>query len=464
MGKDIRRWFLPESRAAIASTERVDSHVGAKNYYQRLATLVDRTNEGDDLLFAGWVLTPGTGIPQGGKPLKTLLDDAQKAGVFVRILLPDNPGFPKDANEPAKRELDAISKGKSTDTHQGAIDTRLDWQWNQHGTHHQKAVFLTVTEEGRQPRTGRTKHTPHFFCGGCDVAVTHVREQWCDAMVEIVGQGAYLGANSLEERWNSVTGYGPALRTPTPVNDHTFVQWVRTYPKPDEHAKDRKYAKDGETTVHDLLCHAIDQTERSIYIEDQYFFGSAQDPNEPKIQRLEELLQKKLNANVTVAVVTTREDQMASEGVWQAPKRRARLLRLLTDGLGSASGRFRIYQYKADMVKDAQGKVAGSDRNWVHTKAWVFDDDFAVVGSANVNWQGFFAESELSVGIASKAPIGDGAFKNLVFAKALRMKLQLAHLNKVANVKADSVADWDAALNLLQGTNSPLEEMRKNRR
>jgi phosphatidylserine/phosphatidylglycerophosphate/cardiolipin synthase-like enzyme len=458
MAKDIRRWFLPESRAAITSTEHVDSHVGTRNYYQRLATLIERTNDGDDLFFASWVMRPSIGVPGGGKPLKTLLDEAQKSGVFVRILLPDNPGFPKDTNEPAKRELAALNTSSPV-----SVDTRLDWQWNQHGTHHQKAVFLTVTEEGRKPRTGPVKHTPHFFCGGCDVA--EVREEWCDAMVEIVGQGANLGAQTLDERWNSVTGFATASRfKPNVVNDHTFVQFVRTYPKPDEHAKDRKYATDGETTVHDLLCHAIELTERSIYIEDQYFFGSAHGPEEPKIQRLEELLRKKLSANVTVAVVTTREDQMASEGVWQAPKRRARILRLLTDGLGNASSRFRIYQYKAEMVKDSEGKVKGSNRNWVHTKAWVFDDDFAVVGSANVNWQGFFFESELSAGIASKKPIEGGPFDKLVFAKALRMKLQIAHLNKVANVKPEEVADWDAALNLLQGANSPLEEMRKNKR
>jgi phosphatidylserine/phosphatidylglycerophosphate/cardiolipin synthase-like enzyme len=162
-------------------------------------------------------------------------------------------------------------------------------------------------------------------------------------------------------------------------------------------------------------------------------------------------------------VVTTREDQMSTEG-WEAPKRRARILRLLTDGLGSASNRFRIFQYKADMVKDRSGTVEGSNRNWVHTKAWVFDDDFAVVGSSNVNWPSYFYESELSVGIASKARIAGGPFNNHVFAKALRMKLQMAHLNKVANVKAEDVADWDASLSLLQGPNSPLEEMRKDKR
>ena len=70
----------------------------------------------------------------------------------------------------------------------------------------------------------------------------------------------------------------------------------------------------------------------------------------------------------------------------------------------------------------------GGDRNspyWLHAKCWIFDDEFAVVGSANCNRRGYSYDSELCVGIADP----DRRTRGTYFAHRLRMDLWLKHLN-----------------------------------
>jgi hypothetical protein len=59
---------------------------------------------------------------------------------------------------------------------------------------------------------------------------------------------------------------------------------------------------------------------------------------------------------------------------------------------------------------------------YVHTKAWVFDDEFATLGSMNINWRGYTHDSELVAGFYQ--PPGNGRSP----AQALRMSLWARHL------------------------------------
>jgi len=62
---------------------------------------------------------------------------------------------------------------------------------------------------------------------------------------------------------------------------------------------------------------------------------------------------------------------------------------------------------------------------YFHAKTWIFDDQFAIIGSANMNNRGYFSDSEVAAGIADKNPGGT----RLWFAHRLRMALWMKHLD-----------------------------------
>jgi phosphatidylserine/phosphatidylglycerophosphate/cardiolipin synthase-like enzyme len=72
---------------------------------------------------------------------------------------------------------------------------------------------------------------------------------------------------------------------------------------------------------------------------------------------------------------------------------------------------------------------------YVHAKTWVFDDELAVIGSANCNQRGWTNDSEVNALIfESKNPSGQ------TFAQRLRMRLWSEHLNTPASSLTDGVA------------------------
>jgi phosphatidylserine/phosphatidylglycerophosphate/cardiolipin synthase-like enzyme len=77
---------------------------------------------------------------------------------------------------------------------------------------------------------------------------------------------------------------------------------------------------------------------------------------------------------------------------------------------------------------------------YVHAKLWIFDDELAVVGSANCNRRGWTHDSEANAVIFESAnPRG------LTFAQKLRMSLWAEHLNMPASSFRDGVtsaAHW----------------------
>lgn len=71
---------------------------------------------------------------------------------------------------------------------------------------------------------------------------------------------------------------------------------------------------------------------------------------------------------------------------------------------------------------------------------WVFDDEYAIIGSANCNRRGYTHDSEVVAGIAEP-----GSGPTRPFAQRLRMDLWALHLNLPANSLADeatSAALW----------------------
>ncbi len=458
---EYTRWQLPVGQlpsdrhdfARVTSDCRVRAYVSYADYYERLGTLIPRTDQGDEIFIAGWEFNPDQ--PLGSKTTKDLLEEAIKKGVRVRVLLSARTFDPK-LNQKAVATIKAL-KGEAA----------LDAQHQGNGTMHQKAVYLTAKPEPKKPPE------PHLFLGGMDVTLN--REGfWHDAQAEVIGEGAKLGFATLEERWYSVTkGVKEIPAAPTQGDNHTLVQFVRTYGKPDAAAKKngRVYAPDGDFSVHALLSHAIGVASNFIYIEDQYVVGCRDDAGNDlkKLTSLEDLLAKALQdkPKLNVIVVFPRSAQVDGEG-WKPWIRRKRLIDTLTRN--ATKPRVRILQYQEKYTPDVSAKHTNDFfQNYIHTKVWVFDDQLAVVGSANYNRSGLSNEGEFDVGIASDKPVDSGPGKGFVFARALRMELWLAKLNAPGTpggFDKKDVEDWprglEAFLGMIKGKTSPFEEYDPN--
>ncbi|GEM_PF-5771838 len=123
--------------------------------------------------------------------------------------------------------------------------------------------------------------------------------------------------------------------------------------------------------------------------------------------------------------------------------RRKAFIEELTKGVADAKNRVRIYQYKSAFSRNF-------GKNFVHSKTWIFDDEFAVIGSANCNRRGMTHDSEAAVGVASRA-----------LAKRLRVSMLQSHLDVSTAPKGwYSVKDleqWPSGIKIIESSKSPLE-------
>jgi phosphatidylserine/phosphatidylglycerophosphate/cardiolipin synthase-like enzyme len=302
--------------------------------------------------------------PDWGKTLGGMLEAAVKAKVKVRLLYggDDIPDLPL-----------ATSLG---------IDARQDKQCTSR-PHHQKAVFVA-------PGDGKDK-AAILFVGGMDIA--HVpggweRTFWFDAMAEISGlAGATMGVDTLEERWASVVGL-PWSGTGTPKGEvpkykagDTLITYVRTYaldPK-DAATAQRKYAMD--YSYRDTILRAIPKAQKSIYIEDQFF---------DHVPAVDALLIDAANRDPGPTIVVIGG-------------------RLNETGYGSRSvGLLRTKVKNQNRLHMLRLKVQGGRKpNLIHTKAWVFDDELAIIGSANYWWGSLYPDNttqDSEFGVVFMAP------------------------------------------------------------
>jgi phosphatidylserine/phosphatidylglycerophosphate/cardiolipin synthase-like enzyme len=106
---------------------------------------------------------------------------------------------------------------------------------------------------------------------------------------------------------------------------------------------------------------------------------------------------------------------------------------------------------------------------YVHAKACVVDDVWAMVGSDNLNRRSWTFDSELSCAVlddahdrrepADPAGLGDGA---RVFARALRLRLAREHLDRADGDDADLV-DPDAAFEAFRRSAAALDAWHAHR-
>ena len=116
--------------------------------------------------------------------------------------------------------------------------------------------------------------------------------------------------------------------------------------------------------------------------------------------------------------------------LYQAASRRREFYQQLGTLAGS---RVAVYQYNGDL----------NSPWWFHSKTWIFDDEFALVSSANCNRRSYTNDSEIGLAIRDPTMSTGG----IGFAKALRIQLWLKHLN--AKPAASGLADGPSGRPLL---------------
>jgi phosphatidylserine/phosphatidylglycerophosphate/cardiolipin synthase-like enzyme len=189
--------------------------------------------------------------------------------------------------------------------------------------------------------------------------------------------------------------------TPPTVTDGIAVQITRTFPNTSSHALfpsgTYSFGASGDQSAKGLLKRAISLATKFIYVEDQYLvdmdISAALKAALPNIQKL-----------IILIVQTASIEGELLQG-WQ---RRKSFVDNLT---AAAASKVIVCQLKSP--------------RYVHSKTWVFDDKFAIIGSANINRRGFTHDSEQTAGI-----FDSNARLRFFFAHELRMNLWAKHLKK----------------------------------
>ena len=426
-------WFIQESERnpilgnPITDGNDIQFFIEYRDYYRALAEAISRaTGESHFIYFVDWQLILDTWMdtPKGRMTFQALLKGASDNKVQIRALLYSGQALNDPVhNHPMADWINKLPTG-------GAI---LDWRYLDAGSHHQKMVII-LNEDGVVG-----------FCGGMDIAEDRQKRDggpkppkpnepvaWHDVQVRIKGPAAYHLWRTFYARWadNPLSQKDFGLVNQRSIKIPPFapagtgqkrVQVVRTSGNGSRHAglkfpepttpSTYYYAPTGEMTIYKLLCKAIKSTKEYIYLEDQYLVESERMGNNPSIA---EVLASTLARSSFKQMIILLPGAGSLQGeLFQVWRRRTRFWQQLGP---KAASKVAIYSY----VGDPESPYL------VHSKTWIFDDRFAVIGSANCNRRGYSHDSEIAVGIFDLEPKQG----QLPFAQELRVSLWMKHLNR----------------------------------
>jgi phosphatidylserine/phosphatidylglycerophosphate/cardiolipin synthase-like enzyme len=161
-----------------------------------------------------------------------------------------------------------------------------------------------------------------------------------------------------------------------------------------------------------MIFHAIRQAQRFIYCEDQYLVDMDAS-NE---------LKSRLPAIQKLIILIPHPSINTHPWIWTMCKR-------FVDNLGYPANRKVSVCYLKRAGDPPSPRALPSTRiphTYVHAKMWVFDDKYAIIGSANCGRRSYTHDSEAVAGIYDES--SDEACK-VHFAHNLRMRLWAEHLN-----------------------------------
>jgi phosphatidylserine/phosphatidylglycerophosphate/cardiolipin synthase-like enzyme len=415
------RWFetggspaMQPVRAGNAVTWLIDGPQTFKSMSEALQTA---NSAGHYIYLLGWWLIDALNIVQDDprSTSRAIFASASQQGVQVRAMLWDQWG---SQNSDEVEHINALPHGAAI----------LDNRTLNYGSHHQKILVVKGTE-------GLIA-----FCGGIDINSDRV--SWGsgsngfplhDVHCRIQGPAAHDLLRIFLERWQDHPGHSDldrkkgsllGLVEAAPLLTGTlFVQIGRTYGNGKRHAGlggGYTFAPNGEQTAKRMILRGISEARRFIYMEEQYLV-----------------------------------DMEASQALQAALMNIQHLTILIPDCslMSVPQTCFRRQQFIAPLKRVGGDKVrvfilspSGAFHTYVHSKIYIVDDQFAIIGSANCNRRGWTHDSEAVAGILDTAS-GE-------FARQLRIALWAEHLNidKTDGRLADGAVGADLWMSLPAGS------------
>lgn len=405
------RWFLPSTIHPVREGNSAVGFVTGEGYYADLAAAIrSASGPGSFVELANWdirvdfLLVPG----DPASTLADLLTEASARGVVIRVLACKHQEYPLWGgtfsgydNRPAVDFVNALPTG-------AAIH---DNRYLNTGTHHQKIAVVG------------TAGTLTAWSGGMDLNPDRLADsltdrKYHDVQVRYSGPIAYDHHVVFAQRWmdNPASEALPPLPpAPPPMVEprgSLQCQLVTTYGNGSAHpgiapgrgATDSGYtfAHSGDQSILALVRLALGKARRFVYVEDQYLV-------DPVISGV--LLEALARIERLVIVIPPTED--VNPDLRQAWRRRADFLEPLL------------------AVAPEKVAVVVSTTRYVHSKTWVIDDEFAIIGSANCNRRGYTHDSEVSVGVYDSGGTG--------WVATLRQALWAKHLGRPASELADAL-------------------------
>jgi phosphatidylserine/phosphatidylglycerophosphate/cardiolipin synthase-like enzyme len=378
----------------------------------------------------GWNMENFELIP--GDPsteLQTLFDAAGSRGVRIRVMLFKHHSLSRTGknNTPMVDFINEIPTGQAIhDSRVLEIDgtflnlfaDRILRVEGKNGSHHQK-IIVVFGKDGLLA-----------FQGGMDLDPNRLGDnQLLDFHTRIMGPGAHQLYSIFLDRWQdhpeAQKKVNDTLNFPTPhPKRNLFIQTTCTYGnarKHTSHGKQEaqppgtignfptftyKFAPEGEKTCQQHILHAIRQASNFIYMEDQYLVD----------MDISKALLTALPAIKKLIILVCPEDSVRGE-IFQVGQRRLNFLEPLMD-----AGKGKVW-------------VSTHKTSFIHAKVWVFDDRFAIVGSANINRRGFSHDSEQMVGV-----FDTNQQRQLYWAHQIRMMLWMRHLDTLPSPVWDPIA------------------------
>jgi phosphatidylserine/phosphatidylglycerophosphate/cardiolipin synthase-like enzyme len=174
------------------------------------------------------------------------------------------------------------------------------------------------------------------------------------------------------------------------------------------------FAPNGTQQAAQMILRGIRAARRFVYVEDQYFVDTS--PGNVNLSVRDALEAALPNVeHITVLIPDSSITDLGDKlGVNQANFRRLELINYLRGRPGG------------DKLRVFVRVTPGDPHTYIHCKTWIFDDRYAVIGSANCNRRSFTHDSEVVAGIWDSGK-ADGS--TLLLPHRMRMRLWAEHLN-----------------------------------
>ena len=424
----------------------VTVHVDGAAYFARLHELLSGLDAGDWVYLTDWRIDATRQLVGPGSELGPLLAGLARRGVAIRGLLWRSHPALVHFNQDANRVL-------STMVNRAGGQLVADQRVRRFGSHHQKLLVVHTPN-----RTGRCL----AFVGGIDLSrgrhdtPEHLgdrdpvgidprygpRPPWHDLQLELQGPAVLDVDLTFRERWEDRTppDHRNPLRAmwrrlsreprrlellqrrlPPPTVGSHVVQVLRTYPA---RRRASPFAPDGERSIARAYLKALARARALVYIEDQYLWG----------RLVAQALATALRAAPELRMIVVVPRHPDRDGRISGRAARAAQWRAIEHLRQAGGSRVAVYD-----LENEHGTPI-----YVHAKAVVIDDVWALVGSANLNRRSWTHDSEVACAVVDQRPdlrepvdpagLGDRA---RVFARQLRLRLWCEHLGRGQDDDAD---------------------------